>query len=167
MKKIYLFAMIATHLMFYTNRTEAQTTQPKLNQVELMKQFLGTWQTEMGKDTTQIDEYTAFGNTVVANIRNITKGKVIRCVKEFWGYDEKSDKIVFAEVSDSSPNINLYAFWFTSKNNCEGVPYQDISNPEKSALKYKMEIKSPDVWTMKMLQNNKELAGLTFTRVKK
>jgi hypothetical protein len=80
-----------------------------------MKQFLGTWQTEMAKDTTQIDEFTAFGNAVVASIMNITKRKVIQSRKELWGYDEKNDKIVFAEVSDSSPNINLYAFWFTSK----------------------------------------------------
>jgi hypothetical protein len=30
-----------------------------------------------------------------------------------------------------------------------------------------MEIKSSDVWEMKMLQNNKEVAALTFTRVKR
>ena len=110
-----------------------------------MKQFLGNWQIEMAGDTTQIDEYTAFRNAVIGSIKNIVKGKVIQSVKELWGYDEKSDKIVFAEVSDSSPNINLYAFWFKSKYTCEGVLYQDISNPEKAALKYKMEIKSTDV----------------------
>lgn len=167
MKKIYFIAMIAALLLLCSDRIEAQTSQTKLNQVELMKQFLGTWQTEMARDTTQIDEYTAFGNAVVGNIKNIAKGKILQFVKELWGYDEKTDMIVIAEVSDSSPNINLYAFWFTSKNTCEGIPYQDISNPEKAALKYKMEIKSSDVWVMTMLQNNKEVAGLTFTRVKK
>jgi hypothetical protein len=30
-----------------------------------------------------------------------------------------------------------------------------------------MEIKFPDVWAMKMLQNNQEVAALTFTRVVK
>jgi hypothetical protein len=167
MKRIGFTTMMVTILLFGSIRIEAQTLQPKLNQVELMKQFLGTWQTEMASDTIQIDEYTAFGNTVVGNIRNITKGKILQSAKELWGYDEKNDKIVFAEVSDSSPNINLYAFWFTSKNNCEGVPYQDISNPGKATLKYKMEIKSSDLWVMKMLQNNKEVVELIFKRVQK
>lgn len=167
MKKIYLIVFIAALLLFSTQTVEAQTSQTKLNQLELMKQFLGTWQTEIAKDTIQIDEYTAFGNAVVGNIRNITKSKIVQSVKELWGYDEKNDKIVFAEISDSSPNILLYTFWFTSENTCEGVPYQDISNPEKAALKYEMDIKSADTWVMKMLQNNKEIVGLTFTRVKK
>jgi hypothetical protein len=166
MKKIYFNALIAALLLLCTNRTEAQTSLTKLNQVELMKQFIGTWQTEIARDTIQIDEYTAFGNAVAGNIKNVTKGKILQSVKELWGYDEKNDKIVFAQVSDLSPNIMLYAFWFTAENKCEGVAYQDISNPEKAALKYKMEIKSTDIWTMKMLQNNKEVAGLTFTRVK-
>ena len=159
--------MYAVLLFAGINTIEAQTSQPKLHQVELMKQFLGTWQTVLARDTTQIDEYTAFGNAVVGTITNFSKGKTLQTAKELWGYDEKNDKIVFAMVSDSSPDIQLYAFWFTSKNICEGVPYLDISNPEKAVLKYKMEIKSSNVWEMKMLQNNKEVAGLTFTRVKK
>lgn len=167
MKNFYLSALIASSLLFLSYRIEAQTTQTTLNQVELMKQFLGTWQTELARDTTQINEYTAFGNVVAGNITSITKGKVIQSFKELWGYDQKTDKIVFAQVSDSSPNINLFAFWFTSKNNCVGVPFQDISNPDKAALKYKMEIKSSDIWVLKMLQNNKEVIVLTYTLIKK
>jgi len=88
-------------------------------------------------------------------------------VKELWGYDKKTDKMIFAEISDSSPEIQLFAFWFTTENSCQGVPYQDISNPEKAALKYRMEIKSSDIWVMTMLQNNREEIELTFNRVKK
>jgi hypothetical protein len=167
MKTIYIAAMIATLQLFCITGMKAQTSQVKLNQVELMKQFLGTWKTEMVKDTIQIDEFAAFGKTVVGQITNSTNGKILQTVKELWGYDSKNDKIVFAEVSDSSPEIQLFAFWFTTKSMCEGVPYQDISNPGKAALKYKMEIKSTDEWVLKMLQNNKDAALLTFTRIKK
>ena len=163
----YIAMMIGLNMSVIINPNQAKTTQNKLIQVELMKQFLGTWKTEMAKDTTQIDEYAAFGNTVVGSIKNITKGKVLTSMKELWGYDPKNDKIVFAAVSESSPEISLWAYWFTSKTTCEGIPYQDLSNPGKALLKYRMEIKSPDVWVLKILQNNKEVAGLTFTRVKK
>ena len=167
MKKIYTIAMIGFLMLLIIKPIQAQTTQNKLNQIELMKQFLGTWQAQMAKDTIQVDEFTAFGPGVVGTIKNITKGKVISSTKELWGYDQKNDKIIFATIWDSSPEISLWAYWFTSKNSCEGVSYQDISNPDKAIVKYKMVIKSSDSYVLTMLQNNKAVAELTFTRVKK
>ena len=167
MKKIFSIAMVSLLMLFFTNQILAQTTQNKLNQVELMKQFLGTWQAQMGKDTIQVDEFNAFGSGIVGTIKTLTKGKVISTIKELWGYDQKNDKIVFSAIWESSPEMALWAYWFTSKNTCEGVAYQDISNPEKANLKYKMVIKSSDSYMMTMIQNNKPVAALTFTRVKK
>ena len=167
MKKIYTIAMIGFLMLLIIKPIQAQTTQNKLNQIELMKQFLGTWQAQMAKDTIQVDEFTAFGPGVVGTIKNITKGKVISSTKELWGYDQKNDKIIFATIWDSSPEISLWAYWFTSKNSCEGVSYQDISNPDKAIVKYKMVIKSSDSYVLTMLQNNKPVAEVTFTRVKK
>ena len=168
MRTFYFIAMmIGLHMAVVIKPIQAQTTQNKLNQVELMKQFLGTWQAQMAKDTIQVDEFTAFGSGVVGTIKNITKGKVISSTKELWGYDQKKDKIIFAMLWESSPEIPLWAYWFTSKNTCEGVSYQDIANPERATLKYKMVIKSSDSYVLTMLQNNKAVAELTFTRVKK
>ena len=168
MKTFYFIAMmIGLHMAVIFNPIQAQTTQSKLNQVELMKQFLGTWQAQMAKDTIQVDEFSAFGTGVTGTIKNITKGKVISSTRELWGYDQKNDKIIFAMLWESSPEISLWAYWFTSKNTCEGVSYQDISNPDKAILKYKMVIKSSDSYMLTMLQNNKPMAELTFTRVKK
>ncbi|MEI6140971.1 MAG: hypothetical protein WCP85_17005 [Mariniphaga sp.] len=168
MKTLYFIAMmIGLHMSVIIKPIQAQTTQNKLNQIELMKQFLGTWQAQMGKDTVQVDEFTAFGSGIVGTIKNITKGKVISSTKELWGYDQKNDKIIFAMLWESSPEISLWAYWFTSKNTCEGVSYQDLSNPEKAILKYKMVIKSSDSYVLTMLQNNKPVAESTFKRVKK
>ena len=167
MKKNFSIALIGLLMLFCNNQIQAQITQNKLNQVELMKQFLGTWQAQMAKDTIQVDEFTAFGSGVVGTIKNITKGKVISSTKELWGYDQKNDKIIFSMLSESSPEISLWAYWFTSKSTCEGVSYQDISNPDKAILKYKMVIKSSNSYVLTMLQNNKPVVELTFTRVKK
>lgn len=56
MKTFCLTTMIAVFLFFCSNGMLAQTTQTKLNQVELMKQFLGTWKCEIAKDTFNIWE---------------------------------------------------------------------------------------------------------------
>ena len=91
-----------------------------------MKQFLGSWKGEMGKDTFAIVEYKSYGTAIENNIKIITKGKIISTEKGLWGYDEKTDKIINAEIWNYSPAISLYSIWFTSKNTGEGVPFKDI-----------------------------------------
>jgi hypothetical protein len=159
--------MIVALLLLCTNSSQAQTTQTKLNQVELMKQFLGTWKGETAKDTTMITEYLPFGNAMEGNDKVITKGKTINSMKELWGYDKKSDKIIGIELSQSSLEITSYAMWFTSKNIMEAVLLQDISNPDKAILKYKIELKSPDMFVEAVIQNGKVISTMTFNREKK
>jgi hypothetical protein len=54
MKKLCLTTVVFVFLMFISNVIQAQSTQTKLNQVELAKQFLGTWQGNTGKDTSTL-----------------------------------------------------------------------------------------------------------------
>ena len=41
----------------FSRESQAQTAQTKLNQVELMKQFIGIWQSNVGKDTVDVREW--------------------------------------------------------------------------------------------------------------
>ena len=43
MKTIRLTTIFAVFLLFCVSGVQAQTTETKLNQVELYKQFIGTW----------------------------------------------------------------------------------------------------------------------------
>ncbi len=167
MKKSLLILMITGFLVIGLSEIQAQTTQPKLNQVELMKQYLGTWKCDTGKDTALIAEFTAFGTCIEENGKSITKGKTLDVDKELWGYDKINDKIIWVQVWNSSLNINLNAQWFTSKNIIEGVPLKDISNPEKAAFKTKVEFQSSDVFLVTNTQNGKVVATFKFTRIKK
>jgi len=165
--KTVLTTMIAVFLLYSTNGIQAQTTQTELDQVELMKQFLGTWKTEIGKDTTQVHEYTSFGTAIEGNIKIVTKSKILYSAKQLWGYDKKNDKTILIELGKSSPEISLYTIWFTSKNICEGIVIQDFYHPENSALKLKIEFKSPDLVIQTFMENNKVVREQTFTREKK
>ncbi len=42
-------------------QVQAQTTQTKLDQMELMKQYLGIWKGELAKDTVMILNFTSYG----------------------------------------------------------------------------------------------------------
>jgi hypothetical protein len=167
MKISLLTTLLVAFLLLFTNGIQAQTTQTRLNQVELLKQFLGTWKSEIAKDTIIIGYYTPFGNAVESNLQIVTKGKILDSWKRFCGYDKKNDKLIIAKLMKSSPVIEISEFWFTSKNTGEGVVIQDISHPENTTIKWKIEFKSPDLFVQTAIQNNKIVAVRTFTREKK
>ena len=54
MKNFCLAAVIAIFLLVCSIGIQAQTTKTQINQLELMKRFIGTWQTNIGKDTIEI-----------------------------------------------------------------------------------------------------------------
>jgi hypothetical protein len=166
MKTLCKTTMIVALLILCLDAVQAQPTQVKLNQIELMKQLLGTWKGEIARDTTMITEYLPFGNAMVGNDKVITKGRTINSLKELWGYDKMNDKLIGAELNESSLEVTSYAIWFTSENVFEAVLLQDISNPGKAILKYKMELKTADTFLETVIQNGKVISTMTFNREK-
>jgi hypothetical protein len=166
MKTFAYNTLIIAFLLLCAPILQAQTQQTKLNQVELLKQILGTWKVEMAKDTTMILNYTLFGTGIEENGKIVTNGRMLNEEKELWGYDKKEDKIMYVQLWKSSPKLTLAAEWFSSKNILEAVLLKDISHPENADLKYKVEFKSPDIWVMTTIQNGKVIGTLTATRLK-
>ena len=165
MKKLCLTSVITVFLLLYTNGLQAQTTQTKLNQVELMKQFTGTWKSERN-DTTTIIEDNLWGEGHIVYMKTETKGKVIWEGRTLLGYDKKNDMLIEAIIGHNSPNIFLWSLRFLSSNKFEEVPLDDISNPEKSTEKDIYELKTPDLMINTYLKNNKVVSVDTYKRVK-
>jgi hypothetical protein len=142
----------------------AETSQ-ELNQVELMKQILGIWKGEIAKDTIYIAEQKLYGTGLLGTVKTITKGKTIMEGEAIIGYDKKIDKFIETDLIKGS-DILVFGIWFTSKNTCIEIPYENISNPENAPVKWQYEIKSPDVFIWKFIENNKTTKSLTFHREK-
>lgn len=166
MKKICLTITIAVFLLFCLNGLQAQTTQTKLNQVELMKQLLGSWKSDAFQDTIWTGECKSFGNGLEWSSKTELKGKIVREGRSLMGYDKKSDKLIECDLSTSSPDIILYSMWFTSANKFEEILLKDVSHPE-NALIMKCEFKSPDLLIETDMMNNKTVGSYTFHRIKK
>jgi hypothetical protein len=129
MKKFHLTTVIAVFLLYCVNGVQAQTTQTELNQVELMKQFIGIWK-NVDNDTTFIWECKSFGNTLEFTIKTETKGKVTTDAKSLLGYDKENDKLIEAVIDPKSPEIYLCPCWFTSKNSFIQILWKDLANPD-------------------------------------
>jgi hypothetical protein len=140
-------------------------TSKELNQVELMKQFLGNWKAEFGKDTIAYFYQKPYGTGQEVFIKGTSKGKTIGEGKQLWGYDKKIDKI-FNVSEIKGQDLGIAVFWFISKNKYVGVQYTDISNPEEAPTKWEGEFKSPDTYVETMIVNNKAVRTDTYTRVK-
>ena len=166
MKTVYLTTMI-TALLFCTHGMQAQTTSTKLDQMELMKQFIGSWKYDSPDGFSMIFENIPFGNAMVGNTKFISKDTVFDQNKYLWGYDKKNDKIIIAEIFNDTPVMEIDVVWFTSKNIVEGVLQKDISNPENASTKFKFEFKSQDAFILTVSQNSNIVAELTWNRQKK
>jgi hypothetical protein len=158
MKTFYLITMIVVFLLLSNNGINGQTTQSKLNQVELMKKYLGKWKCEIAKDTFYIEEETAFGDALEGNFKYITKDKIIDTGKQLIGYDKENDKFIIVQIGKS---------WFTSETESEGCPFRYISYPESAPSIWKNEFKSPDLFVETDIENNKKVGVRTYTRMEK
>jgi len=164
MKPFCLTTMVV-FLLFYSNITQAQITQTKLDQVELMKQFTGYWKCDIAKDTTRFWDVKSFGTGFECYLKVVSKGKVIMEAKRLWGYDKNIDKYIGLEVTKGK-DMKVYAQWFTSNYKGEAIPYSNISNPEMASFKGEAEFKSPDMYVITTIVNNIPVKTDTYTRIK-
>ncbi|TAL77512.1 MAG: hypothetical protein EPN88_02585 [Bacteroidetes bacterium] len=123
-----------------------QTTQSTLNQTELAKQFLGTWQSNIGKDTVEVWESQLYGNAVITNVSQIIKGKKSPSYMNNIGFDTKEGKLKgFIINPDGS-----YTTWiglFSAGNNFSG-DLVDSFIPEKAWAKFEFVFANPKEWTL-------------------
>jgi hypothetical protein len=143
------------------NKIQAQTKEIKLDQVELMKQFIGTWKGEFGDTSVFMCENKKFANGIISYSHVTTNGKIIESFAQLYGYDSKTDKFIIAELKESSPVIEICSTWFTSINTGEII----ITNPDNAPLRFKFEFKTPDIIEQTAIQDNKVMSKIILKRV--
>lgn len=162
MKTFYKTILIAGFTLICTFELQAQMTGDKLNQVDLMKKFVGHWECKLGKDTISINENIAFGTGLVCSSQAIVNGKIINSVKQLYGYDKKTDKFIVAELIESSPVIEICSTWFTSETTGKLV----VTNPDDVPFRFKFEFKTSDLIIQTVIQNDKVIKEVSITRIK-
>jgi hypothetical protein len=145
MKTFCKATMIALFVFLFINEIQAQTTQTKLNQVELMKQFIGTWKGEVGKDTTFIMKGKSLWKGLEFYWKTETKAKILSEGKSIMGYDKTNDRIIESQIWNYSRNIILWSGLFSTANKYEAILLKEISTPEKATEKWEYEFKDTDM----------------------
>jgi hypothetical protein len=164
-KSIFLLAFLTFILL--TNESFSQNSTQNLNQVELMKQFVGSWNAKVGNDTLIIWECASFGHGIEFVIKSEIKGVESIEGKTLMGYDVKNGKLLEAIILKNSPNIMLAPCWFTSPKTCEQIQNDDISHPETARWKWSIEFKTVDLFILTETINNKITFIRTFSKQNK
>jgi hypothetical protein len=166
MKKICLTITVAVFLLFLLNGVQAQTTQTKPNQVELVKKLIGKWQAEW-TDTIYNWEAKTFGMGLECHyiFKSLAKDKIVLEGKQLWGYDSKLDKYIGIDLMKGQ-DIQILALWFTSDNKYIGTDFNNISDPDKSSWKVEGEIKSSDAFSETWFVKGKPFTTIDYKRIK-
>lgn len=157
--------MISVSLIIWSDRVQAQGAGTKLNQVELIKQFISNWKGEIGKDTTAVWEIKSSGTGLACHFKYVTKDKMIMEGNQLWSYDQKVDKFILTSVTEGM-DTGSSSLWFISKDKCLITSFSDISNPDKASFKIETEFKSPEMFIQNTIVNNKIIKTTTYNRVK-
>ena len=64
MKTLHSVFSALFFLIVIASQANAQTTQPELNQVDLIKQLIGNWKSEINKDTVEYMETKSYGTGI-------------------------------------------------------------------------------------------------------
>ena len=138
-----------------------------LNQMELVKQFAGTWKGEMGKDTSFV--WSSNGefkdNVLLFDLKMMVKGKLISEGKSSVVYDKRSGKFIETEhIKGSDPVV--YAWWFTTNNMINSVMIHDIATPDKAAMNATLEFSKDGTAKQVFYKSEKEVWSVNYTRQK-
>jgi hypothetical protein len=165
MRVFLLTTAIIIGLIISSKVLQAQTTETKLNQIELIKQFLGSWKCDVDKDTIAFWNTKSYGTGLECEYNYVKNGKIVSEGKQLWGYDKTIDKF-YATTLPKGMDIYIDVYCFVSKDKCKIFTLYDIQNPEKAPVRWEIEFKSPDIFIETYISNNKPFKIRTFTRIK-
>ena len=156
MRTFWKTTIIAALLLIGLNRIQAQTIHPKLNQIELLKQFAGDWEISVGNDTNLFISVKQFstGNGFYVSDKLITQGKILVEGTGFWAYDDAIKKITLSLLRSDGEIIHNQGI-FTSTNTYE---YSNVNNSPSyvGVTKCSFEFTSPNEIKGIFIINNQE-----------
>jgi hypothetical protein len=139
--------------------------QKELNQIELHKQYIGSWKVEAGKDTTFYLDIKPYGNSLEGNMKFVSKGKIVSEGKQLWDYDKTMDRFIVMELFKGMGS-KIYSSSFTSKTKCVIVESPNAMYPDNAQQKWEIEIQLPQSMVENYFVANKLSKTSTYQRIK-
>jgi hypothetical protein len=160
------FALMAIYNLPTEEKAANADNSAKNEQIELHKQFIGSWKGEMAKDTTIYWDVKPYGTGMECYFKSVTKGKTLMEGKQIWGYDTGAGKFTMAEMMKGVDNA-IYSSWFDTKSTCTMQYYGPVTTTASGDIwEWKIEFKNPDTFVETILKNNTPTQTITVNRMR-
>jgi hypothetical protein len=158
MRGFYNIILIVLFILANVGIMRSQNIQ--LDQSKLLEQFIGTWVGEFsdGAKFTCVNE--KFSNGVFSKSEIVKENKVFDSIVQIYGYDKKADKIIIAELKESTTLIELCSLEFHSQNEGEII----ITNPENAPFNFEFTFKNENQLVQKAIQNGKVVNEIVLNK---
>ena len=142
----------------------AQSVENRLDQVELMKQYIGNWEAEAGKDTTWLWEIFPSNKGYVHSFDMKVKGKTVETIPGIIGFaDDYRKTNLLILYQDGFISRDIGGFVSDTKYVAKRFYPQD---EEKSMGTWECTFLTPDKFTATWIVEDVKIAELLYIRVK-
>ena len=145
MKKSIYLTVTVFFLMVLISGIRAQNSSANLDQIKLMQQYIGSWQANIGNDTSEVWDTQQYGKAFIINVSQVIKGKKIPLYINNICYDSKENKFKgFVVWTDGS-----YSTWigsFVNEKKFNGEMVQNF-NPGTAYVKLENVFDNAKAWT--------------------
>jgi len=146
MKTLLNVSLMAVFLFVCINGAQAQTAQAKLDQAALIKQFLGTWNCNIDKDTLEVWECKPYGDVHTTAVSLTIKGKKVDSYFNCAGFDKRDGKFKGILLFTNGDYYTWIGMFPSDKK--FNVDIVDNLDPAKVLAKYEFEFMTPTSRTM-------------------
>jgi hypothetical protein len=164
MKKIVLSSFLYVFLLFIFSGIQAQNQGPKLDQLKLMQQLIGTWKTDISKDSTMIIETEFCGKSIIETDYLVVNGKKEVDSKWSYGFSPETGMFKFFAVYPNG-NCQTWLGSFTSEKKWVQMLVQDF-NPDKVLMKAELNFTGPDSFTAFQMKPDGQKIGKEMKSVR-
>jgi len=164
-KTFFLVTVIVVFILMCSTGIHAQTAKSNLDQSKLMQQWLGTWETILGKDSIEVWECQKYGKSFIGSVSRVLKGKKSPFYIANICIDSKEGNIKGFNLFTSGDCSTWIALWTTEKK----LSLEAIKNfkPETVYEKYELFYETPTKMTATTFSTDGTKKGeLKFNKVK-
>lgn len=143
MKKISALFFAGFITLFFSVNLQAQSNENSLDQVELLKQFIGTWEAEIAEDTSITWETIPLGKGFEATFTWKAKGEAYLTARGICGFAKRYQKVnMFILYPGGSIQRSLGEFVSETKMHMDTYNYDH----SKVWTKFEIDFPTPDSW---------------------
>jgi len=164
-KAFFLTTMMFVFLLICSTGIQAQTAKSNLDQAKLMRQALGTWEANVGKDSVLVHETQQYGKSFIQNVYYNIKGKKTPYYTDNFCIDSKEGNIKGFVLFANGEYGTWIGLWTTEKK----IHVDVVQNFKPETVLFKVEnvYETPTKMTFTFFNTDGKKTGeLKFNKVK-